>query len=213
MQKKFPAVKITGVACDITSKDDVNALVEVVRKTFPHVHLWINNTGVIESSAFLWETKEDDIKTVVTTNLYGSLITIRAAINLMKSQNGYGHIFLMDGGGSNGMATPTFTTYGATKSSFPQLRRSINSALKQSNIKNVTFHLCSPGIVFTDLLNNANPRSRKVFNILGELPITVAAWLVPRIRGTVSKCGNSLYIRFLTTPGAFWRFATAFTRK
>ena len=47
------------------------------------------------------------------------------AINLMKSQPSGGHIFLMDGAGADGSATPRFAAYGASKRGLAQLRKSL----------------------------------------------------------------------------------------
>ena len=47
------------------------------------------------------------------------------AIKLMKSQQDGGHIFLMDGAGADGSATPRFAAYGASKRGLAQLRKSL----------------------------------------------------------------------------------------
>ena len=73
--------------------------------------------------------------------------------------------------------------------------------------------MCSPGMVVTDLLvkaNRDNLKALKFFNILAEKPATVAAWLVPRMRGV---SGGGKYFKFLTTLGVMYRFATAASRK
>ncbi len=43
----------------------------------------------------------------------------------MKSQQDGGHIFLMDGAGADGNATPRFAAYGASKRGLAQLRKSL----------------------------------------------------------------------------------------
>lgn len=53
---------------------------------------------------------------VVTTNLLGSLLATRAAIQLMGGQETVGHIFNVDGAGADGTPTPQYAAYGATKS-------------------------------------------------------------------------------------------------
>jgi hypothetical protein len=52
---------------------------------------------------------------VVTTNLQGSLLCTRAALRAMARQPRGGHVFNMDGAGADGMATPQYAAYGATK--------------------------------------------------------------------------------------------------
>ena len=50
--------------------------------------------------------------------------------------------------------------------------------------RGVGVHTLSPGMVITDLLltGNRNARALWAFNILAEMPDTVAEYLVPRIR-------------------------------
>ena len=66
------------------------------------------------AQSFLDATPEQ-IRAVVTTNLQGSLLFTRAAMRAMVRQPGGGHVFNMDGAGADGMATPQYAAYGATK--------------------------------------------------------------------------------------------------
>ena len=52
---------------------------------------------------------------VVSTNLTGSLLCTKRAMQLMAAQKSRGHIFNMDGAGAGGAATPYYAAYGATK--------------------------------------------------------------------------------------------------
>jgi len=47
------------------------------------------------------------------------------AIELMRRQEGGGHIFNMDGAGADGSATPRFAAYGASKRGLAQLGKSL----------------------------------------------------------------------------------------
>lgn len=40
-------------------------------------------------------------------------------MQLMQKQNGGGHVFNMDGAGADGMPTPQYAAYGATKAGLP----------------------------------------------------------------------------------------------
>jgi chlorophyll(ide) b reductase len=52
---------------------------------------------------------------VVSTNLLGCLLCTRAAMRVMARQPGGGHVFNMDGAGADGLPTPQYAAYGATK--------------------------------------------------------------------------------------------------
>ncbi len=64
----------------------------------------------------------------------------------------------------------------------------------------VSVHIASPGMVATQLLLGGSkkaPRARKIVNILAEDADTVAAWLVPRMRGVR---GNGKYFKWVANP-------------
>jgi chlorophyll(ide) b reductase len=66
-------------------------------------------------SQSLVDAKPEQIVEVVTTNLLGSLLATRAAIQVMGEQATAGHIFNVDGAGADGAPTPQYAAYGATK--------------------------------------------------------------------------------------------------
>jgi short chain dehydrogenase len=63
----------------------------------------------------LVDAKPEQVVEVVTTNLLGSLLATRAAIQVMGEQPTAGHIFNVDGAGADGAPTPQYAAYGATK--------------------------------------------------------------------------------------------------
>lgn len=59
----------------------------------------------------------------MTTNLLGSIFGSRAAMRVMRAQQpAGGRIFLVDGQGANGGATPKNAAYGSTKHALVQLK-------------------------------------------------------------------------------------------
>lgn len=64
--------------------------------------------------AFVDSTPQQ-LQQVVSTNMTGTLLCTRAAMQVMQKQDGGGHIFNMDGAGADGMPTPQYAAYGATK--------------------------------------------------------------------------------------------------
>ena len=63
----------------------------------------------------LVDAKPEQVVEVVTTNLLGSLLATRAAIQVMGDQPTAGHIFNVDGAGADGAPSPQYAAYGATK--------------------------------------------------------------------------------------------------
>ncbi|KAL6894552.1 hypothetical protein ACP4OV_008650 [Aristida adscensionis] len=198
-----------GTVCDVREGKDVKALVEFARDKLKYIDIWINNAG---SNAYTYkplvETSDEALMEVITTNTLGLMICCREAINMMWNQPRGGHIFNIDGAGSDGRPTPRFAAYGATKRSVVHLTKSLQAELQMNEVNNVMVHNLSPGMVTTDLLmSGATTKQAKFFiNILAETPEVVADFLVPNIRGIpANQSMKPTYIRFLTGLKAYSR--------
>ncbi|HEY1016226.1 MAG TPA: SDR family oxidoreductase [Herpetosiphonaceae bacterium] len=208
LRREFPGRTIEGQPCDVADPAAVERLAAAAAERLGGVDIWVNNAGVTSAkTANLTESDPAELAKIIDTNLLGTMLCCRAALLLMGKQR-RGQIFNMDGYGANGMASPGFAAYGATKRAIPQLSKTLAREAKGSG---VGVHTLSPGMVLTDLLlGDASPRSKQVFNLLAEQPSTVARFLAPRIRAAT---GSGRYIKFLTTPGIAWRFATFWRRR
>ncbi|KAJ6830418.1 putative chlorophyll(ide) b reductase NYC1, chloroplastic [Iris pallida] len=206
--KKFSHAKVVGIACDVCSPDDVRKLSNFAISELGHVDIWINNAGTNKGFRPLLQFTDEDINQIVSTNLVGSLICTREAMHVMQSQDKGGHIFNMDGAGSGGSSTPLTAVYGSTKCGLRQLQASLLNECKRSK---VGVHTASPGMVLTDLLlSGSTLRNKQMFNIICELPETVARTLVPRMR--VVK-GSGRAINYLTPPRILLALVTAWVRR
>ncbi|XP_010654105.1 chlorophyll(ide) b reductase NOL, chloroplastic isoform X2 [Vitis vinifera] len=196
------------------SAERVESSVESLRREFGKHHVWINNAG---SNAYsykpLAEASDEDLIEVVTTNTLGLMICCREAIKMMLNQPQGGHIFNIDGAGSDGRPTPRFAAYGATKRSVVHLTKSLQAELQMQDVKNVVVHNLSPGMVTTDLLmSGATTKQAKFFiNVLAEPAEVVAEYLVPNIRSIpVNGSTKPTYIRFLTGLKAYSQIFSRF---
>ncbi|CAM8958020.1 unnamed protein product [Rhodiola kirilowii] len=202
LRNEFGEQHVWGTKCDVRNGQDVKDLVAYAQKNLTYVDIWINNAG---SNAYsykpLSETSDEDLIEVVTTNTLGLMICCREAMKMMINQPRGGHIFNIDGAGSDGRPTPRFAAYGATKRSVVHLTKSLQAELQMHDVKNVIVHNLSPGMVTTDLLmSGANTKQAKFFiNVLAEPAEVVAEYLVPNIREIpASGSTRPTYIRFLT---------------
>lgn len=159
--------------------------------------------GVSGSFKPFLEADPQDLQAVAQTNLRGALLCTRSAIRAMSSehQQRRGHIFNMDGAGADGVATPNYAAYGATKAGIAALMQSLTAECEEGERDvDVGIHTLSPGMVLTALLlEGATERNKQVFNVLCEQPETAAAYLVPRVRTVVARQNSMAYIRFLTS--------------
>ncbi|KAH7651474.1 Short-chain dehydrogenase/reductase SDR protein [Dioscorea alata] len=205
---KFSRAKVVGMACDVCKPDSVRKLADFAVDELGSIDIWINNAGTNKGFRPLIQFTDDDITQIVSTNLIGSLICTKEALRVMKSQDKGGHIFNMDGAGSGGSSTPLTAVYGSTKCGLRQLHASLQKENKRSK---TGIHTASPGMVLTDLLlSGSTLRNKQMFNIICELPETVARTLVPRMR--VVK-GNGKAINYLTPPRILLALVTAWLRR
>ncbi|PNT74371.1 chlorophyll(ide) b reductase NOL, chloroplastic isoform X1 [Brachypodium distachyon] len=209
LKKEFGEQHVWGTVCDVREGKDVKALVDYARGKLQYIDIWINNAG---SNAYsykpLVETSDEALMEVITTNTLGLMICCREAINMMWNQPRGGHIFNIDGAGSDGRPTPRFAAYGATKRSVVHLTKSLQAELQMNEVNNVVVHNLSPGMVTTDLLmSGATTKQAKFFiNILAEPPDVVADYLVPNVRAIpTNQSMKPTYIRFLTGLKAYSR--------
>ncbi|PIA54075.1 hypothetical protein AQUCO_00900566v1 [Aquilegia coerulea] len=218
LREEFGEQRVWGTTCNVREGKDVKALVAFAREKLKYIDIWINNAG---SNAYsyrpLAETSDEDLIEVVTTNTLGLMICCREAINMMLNQPRGGHIFNMDGAGSDGRPTPRFAAYGATKRSVVHLTKSLQAELRMQDVKNVVVHNLSPGMVTTDLLmagattkqvgeewqifniffflqdfeyatkTSLQMQAKFFINVLAEPAEVVAEYLIPNIRSIPSN--------------------------
>ncbi|KAD4982863.1 hypothetical protein R6Q59_002534 [Mikania micrantha] len=207
LRAEFGVQHVWGTKCDVRDGNDVKNLVKYAQDNLQYVDIWINNAG---SNAYsykpLAEASDEDLIEVVTTNTLGLMICCREAMKMMLNQPRGGHIFNIDGAGSDGRPTPRFAAYGATKRSVVHLTKSLQAELRMQEVRNVVVHNLSPGMVTTDLLmSGANTKQAKFFiNVLAEPADEVAKYLVPNIRSILMNGSTRpTYIRFLTGLKAY----------
>ncbi|MBP2192755.1 SDR family oxidoreductase [Nocardia goodfellowii] len=199
------------MAADVTERASLQALWDAAVDRFGKVDVWINNAGVSHDRAPLWQLPAEQARAVVETNLLGVLHGSAVAVAGMAAAGG-GHVWNMEGLGSDGRTVTGLAAYGASKRGVTY----VTKALAKETPAGVSVGLLSPGMVVTDLLTHgyADPdelaKARKVFNILADTVETVAPWLAER---AVTHTRNGAHVRWLTTPKVIGRFAMAPVRR
>ncbi|KAL9658019.1 hypothetical protein ABK040_012259 [Willaertia magna] len=214
VEKEWLNKRLFAVECDITKYEQItDKLIPFVKDRLNnHVDLWINNAGTSCATNLLENLPKEDIDRVINTNLTGTIYCVEEAIKLIKNQQGDGgHIYIMEGLGSDGRNSPELSIYGVTKAGYRQFASTIAEETKDTK---VGIHTVSPGMVITSLLvkpeSIKKPRVRKIFNILAEDRDVVGKYLTSKLCKTRGSNGR---IAFLTPLGVIIRFLTFFKRK
>ncbi|WP_327087200.1 SDR family oxidoreductase [Nonomuraea sp. NBC_01738] len=187
---------------DVRDRRQLQAVWDDAVRRHGRVDMWINNAGITQSRLPLWELAEDEVRAVVDVNLVGVINGCAVAMSGMAGQ-GHGHVWNMEGLGSDGRAVPGLAVYGATKRAL----RYLTHALAKEAPAGVTVGLISPGMVVTDLLlRDATPQARRAFDILADRVETVTPWLAVQV---IRKAGANAHVRWLTPAKVLARFARA----
>ena len=202
---KFGDERIAGFVCDVTNHDQVQTLWSQSISRFGKIDIWINNAGIGLSVQPLWEEEVTQVDTLLQTNLNGLIYGSRIAIVGMLKQ-GFGHVYNMEGFGSDGRIRPGMTVYGTSKAAVAYLTRSLARECHGSCVK---VSALSPGMVVTDLLLRdldldapQSARTIRIFNILADRVETVTPWLARKVLVNGRNGGG---IRWLTTPMVLYR--------
>lgn len=206
--------RVLGVATDVTDERSVQALWDAAAARFGRVDIWVNNAGTTTNPLPLWEVGADEVRQTVETNLLGTLFGMQVATRGMLAQGG-GQVFNVEGLGSKGEVQVGLLPYACTKAAVGYLDKAFLKELKGTGVQ-----ICSirPGINVTEHLMHGSEhlsperlaKTKKVFNVLGDLPETTTPYLAERILGT-TRTGTR--IAWLTTPKIAWRFTVAPFRK
>ncbi len=207
--------KLHGVACEVSSRDQLQHLWNDSVGVFGGVDIWINNAGVSHPRQRGGEMREDDIERVATTNMLGMMWATQLAMQGMAAQVDGGYIYNMEGYGSNGMINPGMGLYGASKFALTYFNKCL---LAETGGSKVRICYLSPGIVLTDLLKrdmgSNNPgdleRTKRIYNILGDRVETVTPWLAEHVLLN-SRAGAR--VAWLTGGKAASRFLMSLIRK
>ena len=194
------AGQAAGQPCDVAQHPQVQALWDLAVNTFGSVDIWINNAGLARTVWPILEIPQEEIETMVHTNMLGTINGSRVAASGMLAQ-GHGKLFNVLGGGSDGEYFPGLGLYGTTKRGLDYFTNALVKELADSAIIVAKIR---PGMIITEAVvreAHANienfQKSRKMMNNLVDTVETVAPYLVDNILAT-EKSGTK--IRWLNGP-------------
>jgi NAD(P)-dependent dehydrogenase (short-subunit alcohol dehydrogenase family) len=198
--------RATGQVVDVSDPASVEALWGAAVSALGAVDLWVNNAGVAYTMRTIAETTPDEVSTMVSTNMLGTIYGSQVALRGL-SANGGGQLFNVLGGGSDGTVRPGMGVYSTTKRGLDMFTKAL---VKEVDGTNVRVGQVRPGILITDgWLREAatTPESvssqRKMLNILSDHVDVVAPYLVEKM---LASAKNGDEISWLTTGRMMKKF-------
>lgn len=118
--------------CDVSKKEDVDALAEASRKHLGQIDLLCNNAGVAVSGPFE-EISMEDWKWIVDINLWGVIYGCQAFLPAMRERRS-GHV-LNVASAAGLLRTANMSPYNVTKVGVVGLSETLNTEYKEHNVK------------------------------------------------------------------------------
>ena len=147
LKKDFPESRIIAVVCDITSRDEVKKIPDIVKAETGRVDILVNNAGMAHSAYSVNET-EADWSRVINLNLTSQFFMAQTIANAFMISQKKGKIINMCSLGGV-MGIPTATAYSASKGGIMQITKSLSCEWARFGI---TVNAVCPGFVETPLI-------------------------------------------------------------
>ncbi len=204
---------VYACAGSVTETAEIQRLIDFALEKCGAIDVWINNAGVNQPMRAVWELSEKEIDQVLDVDLRGAVMGSRLAMQAMSRQ-GHGAIYNIEGYGSNDAMMLGLNLYGTSKRAVTHFTQALAKESEERKTGVLVGRL-SPGIMITDFTVKAlggaedidlPEKTKRVYNILGDYPDVVAAFLVD---GMVKNAKNNAKIEWLTGRKAAWRFMTA----
>ncbi len=109
------AGEVSGVVCDVSRPESVEALADSVYERYGVCHLLFNNAGVAAPSANIWDTTPNDWKWVHGVNVMGVIHGIQAFVPRMIAGGEEGHIINTSSGDGGISPLPYQSVYASSK--------------------------------------------------------------------------------------------------
>jgi len=145
--------------CNLTDCDSIKSVIASIKEKYNKIDCLINCAGMwisgdmskLEEPLFDSMTSLERIKSVIDTNVFGTIAMVKSIFPIMKNQ-GYGQIININSQ-SGVMCEPPFPIYNATKRGTYAFRKAVQDDLARNNIK-IT-DVC-PGLIQTEFYKRAS---------------------------------------------------------
>ncbi len=189
-----------GVACDVTSEDDVQQLVSAATAEFGRLDLFVNNAGITRDAS-LKKMSVADFDAVINVHLRGTWLGVRHASAVMREQKSGSIVNISSLSGKSG--NPGQTNYSAAKAGIVGLTK---AAAKEVAHHNVRVNAVQPGLIRTAMTAAMPPevfaereaavpmkRAGEPAEVAGAV-VFLASPLSSYITGTVIEVGGGRYM-------------------
>jgi len=141
-----------GVACDVTSEEQMRSLVADTVRDLGRLDLFVNNAGVTRDAS-LKKMTVNDFDAVITVHLRGTWLGVREPAAVMREQKSGSIVNISSLSGKSG--NPGQTNYSAAKAGIVGLTK---AAAKELAHHNVRVNAIQPGLIRTAMTEGCHRR-------------------------------------------------------
>ena len=147
-------VKVKASKVDITDTEQSRAWINKTHKEFNNVDMLVNNAGILIPGAIVF-TKHDDIKKVIETNLYGTLIITKIILEyFLKEERGN----IINISSALGVTGGLPAVYSASKAGIIGMTKSVAKEVAGYGIR---VNAISPGYCNAGMVHKYIPKAKK----------------------------------------------------
>lgn len=140
------------VSVDVTSKDQIDNMMQNIVPEFGGVDIFVNNAGITVMKRLV-DTLPEDIDNIFNTNIKGTIFFLQNAAKLMIKQGRGGSITLVTS--INAIAPlPSQAFYSSTKAGLEALMKCLAADLAKEGIR---VNSVAPGAIATDMNSHFTP--------------------------------------------------------
>ncbi len=156
--------RVKTVSVDVTSKEQIDDLMQKIVPQFGGVDIFVNNAGVTVMKRFI-DTLPEDIDRIFNTNLRGAIYFLQNAAKQMIIQKRGGSIIVVTS--INAIAPlPSQAFYSSTKAALEALMRCLAVDLAKEGIR---VNSVAPGAIATDM--NSHFNAEVIERLLPKIPL------------------------------------------
>jgi len=142
------------VAADVTSPEEVGAMVERALEAFGELDILVNNAGITGRDAPLWETTDEDWGKVLGLNLTGTFYCCRAVVPYMRERRSGTIVNVASISGKEG--NPNMAPYSVSKAGVICLTKALAKEVIGDGVR---VNCVAPGVIETPLLDQLQPEA------------------------------------------------------
>ena len=150
--------KAIGIACDVTSFADQQAMVETTLSAFGRIDVAFANAGVGATGSGTERGDPENWRDMVLTNILGCVLTVRACLAEIKKNRG--HVLLT--GSRAGRLPIKGSVYGATKWAVTGYGYNLREELAGTGVR---VSLIEPGMVDTPFFETPKPEGLRAEDV------------------------------------------------